>query len=146
MTELFKIKEGPFRPTVDSLKNYVCPDWFRDAKFGIWSHWGPQSVPMFGDWYARHMYTEGHPYYLYHWRKYGHPSKFGYKDIIKLWKAENFDPAGLMDLYVEVGTKYFVSQAMHHDNFDNFNSHYNPWNSMNIGSRKDICALWQSEA
>jgi alpha-L-fucosidase len=88
------------------------------------------------------MYTEGHPYYLYHWRKYGHPSKFGYKDIIKLWKAENFNPAGLMDLYVEVGAKYFVSQAMHHDNFDNFNSRYNPWNSVNIGPRKDICALW----
>ena len=146
MTETFKIKEGPFRPTVNSLKNYVCPDWFRDAKFGIWSHWGPQSVPMFGDWYARHMYTEGHPYYLYHWRKYGHPSKFGYKDIIKLWKAENFDPKGLMDLYVEVGAKYFVSQAVHHDNFDNFNSTYNPWNSVNIGPGKDICALWQAEA
>ena len=94
MNATFKIQEGPFSPTVDSLKNYICPDWFRDAKFGIWSHWGPQSVPMYGDWYARHMYTEGHAQYYYHWRKYGHPSKFGYKDIIKLWKAEKFDPAG----------------------------------------------------
>ena len=63
MNTTFKIKEGPFGATVDSLKNYVCPDWFRDAKFGIWSHWGPQSVPMYGDWYARHMYTEGHAQY-----------------------------------------------------------------------------------
>ena len=70
MNTTFKIKEGLFSPTVDSLKNYVCPDWFRDAKFGIWSHWGPQSVPMYGDWYARHMYTEGHAQYYYHWRKY----------------------------------------------------------------------------
>jgi alpha-L-fucosidase len=141
-----KIKAGPFQPAVDSLKNYVCPDWFRDAKFGIWSHWGPQSVPMYGDWYARHMYTEGHAQYYYHWRKYGHPSKFGYKDIIKLWKAENFDPAGLMNRYVESGAKYFVCQAMHHDNFDNFNSSHNPWNSVNLGPKKDICALWQAEA
>jgi alpha-L-fucosidase len=146
MTEQFKIKAGPFEPAVESLKKYVCPDWFRDAKFGIWSHWGPQSVPMFGDWYARHMYTEGHPFYYYHWRKYGHPSKFGYKDIIQLWKAENFDPAGLMKLYVECGAKYFVGQAMHHDNFDNFNSANNPWNSVNYGPKKDICALWQAEA
>jgi len=141
-----KIKSGPFQPTVDSLKNYICPDWFRDAKFGIWSHWGPQSVPTYGDWYARHMYTEGHAQYYYHWRKYGHPSNFGYKDIIKLWKAENFDPAGLMNRYVESGAKYFVCQAMHHDNFDNFNSTYNPWNSVNLGPKKDICALWQTEA
>jgi len=146
MTGSFKIKEGPFQPTVESLKKYVCPDWFRDAKFGIWSHWGPQSVPMFGDWYARHMYEQGRPQYLYHWRKYGHPSKFGYKDIIKLWKAENFDPAGLMDLYVEAGAKYFVAQAMHHDNFDNFDSAHNPWNSVKVGPKKDICKLWQTEA
>jgi alpha-L-fucosidase len=92
------------------------------------------------------MYIEGSPMYLYHWRKYGHPSKFGYKDIIKLWKAENFDPAGLMDLYVEAGAKYFVSLAIHHDNFDNFDSDFNPWNSVNIGPKRDICALWQAEA
>ena len=146
MVELTNIKDGPFSPTVESLKKYTCPDWFRDAKFGIWSHWGPQSVPMFGDWYARNMYLEGSPAYRYHWRKYGHPSRFGYKDIIKLWKAENFDPAGLMDLYVEAGAKYFVSLAVHHDNFDNFDSAFNPWNSVNIGPKRDICALWQAEA
>ena len=146
MKKQLEIKEGPFKGTVESLGNFECPDWFRDAKFGIWSHWGPQSVPMYGDWYARHMYVEGTPQYLYHWRKYGHPSKFGYKDIVKLWKAENFDPAGLMDLYVEAGAKYFVGQAMHHDNFDNFDSEHNPWNSVKVGPMKDICAMWQAEA
>ena len=84
--------DGPFQPTQDSLTNYVCPDWFRDAKFGIWSHWGPQSVPMDGDWYARHMYIEDHPQYQHHVRTYGHPSKFGFKDIARRWKAEKFDP------------------------------------------------------
>jgi alpha-L-fucosidase len=146
MTQSFQIKAGPFRPSIDSLKNYVCPDWFRDAKFGIWSHWGPQSVPMFGDWYARHIYTPHHAQYYYHWRKYGHASKFGYKDIVKLWKAENFNPAGLMNLYVDCGARYFVGQAMHHDNFDNFDSAHNPWNSVKVGPKKDICALWQAEA
>ena len=142
----FDLMSGPFEPNIDSLKNYQCPDWFRDAKFGIWSHWGPQSVQMFGDWYARHMYVEGSDQYRYHCRKYGHPSKFGYKDVAKLWKAENFDPAELMDLYVEAGAKYFVGQAMHHDNFDNFDSKYNEWNSTKIGPMMDICAMWKKEA
>jgi alpha-L-fucosidase len=142
----FEIMQGPFSPTVESLQGFRCPDWFRDAKFGIWTHWGPQSVPMYGDWYARHMYTEGTPQYLYHWRKYGHPSKFGYKDLVRLWKAENFDPADLMDLYVEAGARYFVAQAVHHDNFDNFDSAHNPWNAVKVGPMKDICALWKAEA
>lgn len=142
----FNLIETPFEGTVESLKHYQCPDWFRDAKFGIWSHWGPQSVPMFGDWYARHMYVEGSDQYRYHCRKYGHPSKFGYKDIVKLWKAEKFNPAELMDLYVEAGARYFVGQAMHHDNFDNFDSKHNEWNSTKIGPMMDICAMWKKEA
>ena len=135
-----------FEPTFDSLRNFTCPDWFRDAKFGIWSHWGPQSVPMYGDWYARHMYMEGTPQYQYHIRKYGHPSKFGYKDICALWKAENFDPDGLMDLYYKAGARYFVAQAMHHDHFFNYPSKLNRMNSMNVGPMKDICGLWQKAA
>ena len=146
MNNEYEILQGPFKPTVESLKEFECPDWFRDAKFGIWSHWGPQSVPMFGDWYARNMYIEGEPQYMYHWRKYGHPSKFGYKDIVKLWKAEKFDPAELMDLFVDSGARYFVGQAMHHDNFDNFDSEHNVWNSTKVGPMKDICALWKAEA
>ncbi len=142
----FDIAKGPFAPNLDSLRTFCCPEWYRDAKFGIWSHWGPQSVPMYGDWYARHMYKEGSEQYRYHWRTYGHPSKFGYKDLVPLWKAENFDPEGLMRLYVEAGARYFVGQAMHHDNFDNFASKHNPWNSVNAGPKKDICLLWKRAA
>jgi len=135
-----------FQPSFESLHGYQCPDWFQDAKFGIWSHWGPQSVPMFGDWYARHMYIQGTPQYLYHLRHYGHPSKFGYKDICGLWKAEKFDPDNLMSLYVKAGARYFVGQAMHHDHFFNYPSKLNRFNSAEVGPMRDICGLWKAAA
>ena len=135
-----------FKPTFASLYGFEAPVWYRDAKFGIWAHWGPQSVPMAGDWYARHMYEQGSAQYEHHLRTYGHPSKFGYKDICALWKAESFDPEALMDLYVQAGAKFFCAQAMHHDNFFNYNSKLNPMNSALVGPHKDICALWQSAA
>ena len=135
-----------FTPTMESLRKFECPDWFRDAKFGIWSHWGPQSVPMYGDWYARNMYIEGSAQYLYHLRHYGHPSKFGYKDIVKLWKAENFKPDELMDLYHKAGARYFIGQAMHHDHFFNFPSKHNRFNSTKVGPMKDICGMWKAAA
>lgn len=138
------IKNGPFKPTFESLRTYECPEWYKDAKLGIWSHWGAQSVPMYGDWYARAMYYQGTEQYLYHIRHYGHPSQFGYKDLVKLWKAENFDPDSLMSLYVDAGAKYFVAQAMHHDNFFNYNSGIHRWNSVNMGPKKDIVALWKN--
>ena len=137
---------GKFQPTFESLREYECPEWFRDAKFGIWSHWGPQSVPMCGDWYARNMYIQGSPQYNYHIRHYGHPSEFGYKDICRLWKAEKFDPRELMELYHRAGARYFVAQAMHHDNFFNYDSLVNANNSVKIGPEKDICALWKEAA
>ncbi|MBQ3079488.1 MAG: alpha-L-fucosidase [Clostridia bacterium] len=133
-----------FLPSFDSLLQYSAPEWFRNAKFGIWSHWGPQSVPMFGDWYARNMYIEGTPQYEYHVRHYGHPSKFGYKDLCRLWKAENFDPDGLMEKYVKAGARYFMTQGTHHDHFFNYHSSVNPMNSVNIGPNKDILALWKA--
>jgi alpha-L-fucosidase len=140
------IQQGPFEPSWESLREYVCPEWFRDAKFGIWSHWGPQSAPMFGDWYARNMYRQGTDQYLHHWRVYGHPSKHGWKDVVKTWKAENFDPDGLMQLYADAGARYFFAQAVHHDNFDNWDSAHNPWNSVKVGPKKDIVGLWQAAA
>jgi alpha-L-fucosidase len=142
----YPIQSGPFEPTWESLRQFKTPDWFCEAKLGIWAHWGPQCVPMYGDWYARHMYCEGHPQYLHHWRNYGHPSKFGHKDLVKLWKAEKFDPEGLMDLYKAAGAKYFFAQAAHHDNFDNWNSKHNRWNSTKIGPMRDICADWKKAA
>jgi alpha-L-fucosidase len=142
----FPIEKGPFEPTWESLRQFQCPEWFQDAKFGIWSHWGPQSVPMYGDWYARHMYVEGSDQYRYHLRKFGHPSQVGWKDMVQLWKAEAFDPEGLMDLFLAAGAKYFVAQAAHHDNFHNWNSTHHRWNSVNIGPCKDIVGLWQKAA
>lgn len=140
------IAKGPFSPTWESLRTFQCPAWFQDAKFGIWSHWGPQSVPMYGDWYARHMYVEGSDQYRYHIRKYGHPSRVGWKDILPLWQAEKFDPAALMEQFVAAGAKYFCAQAAHHDNFHNWNSRHHRWNSVNMGPKKDIIALWQQAA
>lgn len=140
------IETGFYQPTWDSLRQYQTPDWYRDAKFGIWSHWGPQAVPMYGDWYARQMYIQGSDQYRYHVRRYGHPSQVGWKDVIQLWKAEKFDPDGLMDLFVRAGAKYFVAQAAHHDNFHNWNSTHHRWNSVKMGPQKDIIALWQAAA
>ena len=135
-----------FEPTFESLRQYTAPEWFRNAKFGIWSHWGPQSVPMFGDWYARNMYIEGTPQYEYHLRHYGHPSKFGYKDLCALWKAENFDPEDLMEKYYKAGARYFMSQGSHHDHFFNYDSQLNRMNSVNVGPHKDILAQWKAAA
>ncbi|HBQ65142.1 MAG TPA: alpha-L-fucosidase [Clostridiales bacterium] len=135
-----------FTGSFTSLLQYQCPEWFRNAKFGIWSHWGPQSVPMAGDWYARSMYIQGTPQYHYHLRHYGHPSRFGYKDICMLWKAEKFDPDGLMDLYVKAGARYFVGQAMHHDHFFNYPSRLNRFNSVAVGPYKDIVGMWKAAA
>jgi len=144
--EVAKSKDGPFKPDWDSLKQYQCPDWFRDAKFGIWAHWGPQSVPMAGDWYARRMYIPEDSGYKYHVEHYGHPSQFGYKDIIPLWKAEKWDPDRLMALYKKAGARYFVSQAVHHDNFDLWNSKYHRWNAVNMGPKRDVVGDWQKAA
>ena len=142
----FGIEAGPFEGTYESLRGFECPRWFRDAKLGIWAHWGPQSVPMYGDWYARNIYIEGSDQYRFHWRTYGHPSKVGFKDIVRRWKAERFDPEALMDLYVAAGAKYFVAQAAHHDNFDNWDSKHHRWNAAAMGPEKDIVGLWAAAA
>lgn len=155
-----EIAAGPFQPSDESLTTYQCPDWFRDAKFGIWSHWGPQAVPREGDWYARKMYEgPGHPdrktgkavakadrAYEYHLQTYGHPSKFGYKDVIPLWKAEKLDPDALMALYKKTGARYFVSMGTHHDNFFLWNSKIHRWNAVRMGPKKDIVGLYQQAA
>ena len=138
--------EGMFKPSKDSLKNYKTPEWFRDAKFGIWSHWGPQAVPRMGDWYARNMYIPGTPQYDYHVKHYGHPTKVGYKDIIPLWKAEKFNPDQLMQLYSQAGAKYFVSMGVHHDNFDLWNSKFHSWNAVKMGPHRDIVGEWKKAA
>ena len=100
-----KMMEGKFKPTWESLKNYKVPEWFRNAKFGIWAHWGPQCVEGSGDWMARSLYMEGSREYKYHLEHYGHPSEVGFKDIIPLFKAEKWNPEELMKLYKHVGAR-----------------------------------------
>ncbi len=140
------IAKGPFQPTMESLTNFVCPEWFRDAKFGIWAHWGPQAVPMAGDWYAKHTYVQGHGQYKHHLQNYGHPFTNGWKDIIPLWRAEKWEPDRLMALYKKAGAKYFVSMGVHHDNFDLWNSKHHRWNAVNMGPRRDVVGEWQRAA
>ena len=142
-----EIAAGPFKPDWESLKaQYQAPGWFRDAKFGIWAHWSAQCVPEAGDWYARRMYLQGEKQYDHHLATYGHPADLGFMEMDNRWKAENWNPQGLIDLYVKAGAKYFVSLANHHDNFDNFNSRYHDWNSTRIGPKRDIVGTWAKAA
>ena len=147
-TNQFKlpIAKGPFVGTLDSLTNYSYPAWFRDAKFGIWAHWGPQSVPMEGDWYARKMYQQNQSDYTNHLERWGHPSTNGWKDIIPMWKAENWDPEKLIELYKKAGAKYFVSMGTHHDNFFLWNSKLHRWNAVQMGPHRDVVGEWQKAA
>lgn len=139
-------KMQKFEPTWVSLNEYKAPEWYRDAKFGIWAHWGPQAVPMQGDWYARHMYEEGSPVYKAHLQEYGHPSQHGYVEILEKWKAENWNPDRLMQLYKAAGAKFFVSMGVHHDNFDLWDSKFHRWNAVQHGPHKDVVGLWQKAA
>ncbi|MGA2068495.1 MAG: alpha-L-fucosidase [Thermoguttaceae bacterium] len=142
----YPIAKGPFKPDWRSFKQYECPEWFRDAKFGIWAHWSPQCQPEQGDWYACLMYQPGQRQYDYHVAHYGHPSKFGYKDVCNEWKADQWDPEKMIRLYKRAGAKYFVALANHHCNFDCWNSKYQPWNSVNVGPKKDIVGIWAETA
>lgn len=141
------IAPGPFQPTWASLvAHYQCPEWFRDAKLGIWAHWGPQCVPEAGDWYARNMYMQGHKQYDAHLGKYGHPADAGFMEIDHRWKAERWEPDQLMDLYVKAGARYFVAMATHEDNFDAYDSRYHDWNSIKVGPKRDIVGAWAKSA
>jgi alpha-L-fucosidase len=140
------IASGIFEPTWQSLQQYKVPDWFRNAKFGIWAHWGPQCQPEQGDWYARFMYAEGSREYKWSVENYGHPSEYGFKDVCNSWKAEKWDPEALVKLYKKAGARYFFAMANHHDNFDMWDSKYQPWNSSKIGPQKDIIDGWAKAA
>jgi len=140
------IAAGEWQPTVESLSAWTCPEWFRDLKFGIWAHWGPQCQPEDGDWYARNMYVESRREYQYNIDARDHPSRFGFKDWIHEWKADNWDPDALVKLYAETGARYFFTLANHHDNFDLYNSKYQEWNSVAVGPKKDIVGGWATAA
>ncbi len=141
------MQTGTFEPTWQSLmQNYQVPEWFRNAKFGIWAHWGPQCVEGSGDWMAREMYMEGSKAWRYHREHYGHQSEVGFKDVLPLFKAEHWDPDRLLAFYKKIGAQYFFALGNHHDNFDLWDSKYQPWNSANIGPKRDILAGWAEAA
>ncbi|HJV77455.1 MAG TPA: alpha-L-fucosidase [Paludibacter sp.] len=125
---------------------YTVPDWWREAKFGAWAHWDPQSMPEQGDWYSRGMYMPGDKQYDYNLKTFGHPSEYGYKDICHNWIIDKWNPEELMDLFVEMGARYFMAMGVHHDNFDCWNSAYQPWNSVNVGPKQDIVGTWEKVA
>jgi alpha-L-fucosidase len=140
-------RNAAFEPSWNSLiAGYRAPDWFRDAKFGIWAHWGPQCVPEFGDWYGRLMYVQGDPFYEHHVKTWGHPSEFGFMEFNNLWKAEHWDPDALIGLYKAAGARYFVALANHHDNLDTWASRHHPWNTTRVGPRRDIIGTWARAA
>ncbi len=142
----FTIAKGPFDGTRESLKAYKIPEWFRDAKFGMWAHWGPQSAAEDGDWYARNIYIQDSPQYKFHVDHYGHPSKAGFRAVIPTWRASDFDPGYLVSMYRKAGAKYFVSMGVHHDNFDLWNSKYQEWNSVKMGPKKDVVGMFRKAA
>ncbi len=144
----FPIAAGPYQPTWDSIqKNYPgTPAWLREAKFGIWVHFGPQAAGQSGDWYARKIYQPGTTAYSNHIRDFGHPSDSGYKEILHTWNPKKLDPAKLVRLYHEAGARFLIVQGVHHDNFDNWNSTYQPWNSVNMGPHRDLLGEWSRAA
>lgn len=139
-----EITDGPFDANWESIEaNYPgTPEWLRDAKFGIWVHFGPQSAGESGDWYARNLYKESHKAYKNHLKKYGHPSEAGYKEVLKDWNPQALDPEYLTELYHKAGARFLMIQGVHHDNYDLWDSQYQPWNSVNIGPGRDLLGEW----
>jgi alpha-L-fucosidase len=133
------VRTGPFRPSWDSLAAYRVPEWFRDAKFGIFIHWGVYSVPAFGnEWYSRNMYVEGSPAFKHEIETYGPQSKFGYKDFIPLFGAEHFDPDAWLDLFAKAGARYVVPVAEHCDGFAMYDSGQTNWDAAQMGPHRDV--------
>ena len=136
--------QNPYQATWESLKKYTVPDWYRDAKFGIFIHWGVSSVPayggggIFGEWYPNDMYQEGTAAYKHHLATYGRQDSFGYKDFIPMFKAEKFNPDQWAKLFKEAGAKYVVPVAEHHDGFAMYKTSMSRWNAYNMGPHRDI--------
>jgi alpha-L-fucosidase len=134
--------DGPYQPTWDSLLQYETPEWYRDAKFGIWAAWSPQCVPEDGDWYARNMYMQNSDQYKFHAEHYGAPSRFGYKDLCAQWTLLDWQPEQLIERFKNAGARLFLVMANHHDGFDVWNSKHQPWNAQNLGPHRDVLGTW----
>ncbi|MBB5349944.1 alpha-L-fucosidase/regulation of enolase protein 1 (concanavalin A-like superfamily) [Haloferula luteola] len=141
----FSIQEGTFEPTWNSIASHLPMDaaMLREKKFGIWVHYGPQAAGESGDWYAQHMYQQGSTPYNNHLAEYGHPTEQGYKDFLNDWDPSALDPEALTQIYYDAGARFLLVQGVHHDNFDNWDSQYNPWNAVHLGPRRDTMAEWR---
>lgn len=139
---------GPFAPMWTSISQNVSgngtPAWLRQAKFGIWFHYGPQAQLASSDWSAQHMYQQGATAYNNHLSAYGHPTTNGYKEVVNSWHPTNYNPAALAQMFYNAGARFVLVQGVHHDNFDNWNSQYNPWNMMNFGAKRDTMLEWSN--
>ena len=145
--EELNYQPGLFTPDWESFRqHYQVPDWFRDARFGIWVHASPQDAGVKGDWYARLLYEEGSKMYKHHLEHFGHPSVFGYKDLCNEWTLDEWDPDEMMALYKRAGAAFFVGMANHHCNFDMWDSRHQEWNSVNIGPKRDVLGEWKAAA
>ena len=138
--------DGPFKPDWNSLLKYETPEWYQDAKFGIWAHWSPQCVPEDSDWYARNMYIQGQGQYDYQLSHYNHPSRFGYKDLCAQWTLLNWGPEEMIERYKRAGARLFIALANHHDGFDTWDSKHHLWNAVNIGPKRDVIGAWAAAA
>lgn len=133
------LEKGPYKPTWESLSAYEPPRWYRNAKFGIFIHWGIYSVPAFSsEWYSRNMYIQGTPEYEHHIATYGEHKDFGYKDFIPMFKAEKFNPDEWAELFKETGANYVVPVAEHHDGFQMYRSEISHWNAYEMGPERDV--------
>jgi len=133
--------EEPYQPSWNSLGQHQIPEWFKDAKLGIYTHWGVYSVPAYGPngtWYPHNMYKKGTAQYEYHVKKYGHPSEFGYKDFIPLFKAEKFNADEWAELFKRAGARFAGPVAEHHDGFEMWDSTLTDWNAKQMGPKRDI--------
>ena len=130
---------GPFTPDWATLEKYKTPEWYEDAKFGIFIHWGVYSVPAFGsEWYPRLMYIEGSNENKHQVATYGPLTTFGYKDFIPMFKAEKYDPVAWAHLFAEAGAKYVVPVFEHHDGFAMYDSGLSDWTAAKMGPKRDL--------
>ena len=137
------VAKGPFEANWKSLENYEIPQWYKDAKFGIFIHWGAYSVPAFGsEWYPRQMYIDtkrrGDNFFAHHVEKYGPQKKFGYKDFIPQFKAEKFDAGEWAKLFKDTGARYVIPVAEHHDGFPMYASDFTSWDASEKGPKRDV--------
>lgn len=132
------IEGGPFKDNWGSLSDFMTPEWFKEAKFGIFIHWGVYAVPAFGDeWYPRRMYLTETPEYEHHIKTYGPHKEFGYKDFIPMFRGEKFDAYEWSDLFRRSGARYVAPVAEHHDGFQMYDSDLSTWNAVQMGPHVD---------